>query len=643
MPKGIPVATFAIGEAGAANAGPLRGEPARGRRRGPRAQARRVPREAARAGRGDATARRPVIAARAPTLGPARAAASSGRMFTVAARTLGYRVTVLDPDPLSPAAEFATGHLNTAVHRSRRRSTSSRAPAPRSPPSSRTRPPRRSTRIARAHRRAPERRLGGDRAGPAAREGLLRRARLPAGRRGRRSTRAADFDAALARVKLPALLKTARFGYDGKGQARIDSRADLAARVRRVEGRAVRARGAAARSSARSRSSSRAATTARGRGLPGRREPPRARHPRRDHRAGAHPRGAGRARPRRSPTRLARELDYVGVLAVEMFVVGGRLLLNEIAPRPHNSGHYTIDACRTSQFEQQVRVLCGLPLGDPSQHTPAVMVNLLGDIWRGGEPDWDAVLRARRRAPAPLRQARGAARAQDGPRDRVRGHARARARGGAWRSARDLGIGESARTVARARPSGNIPRRSPHDRSSACASPSPLAAAPPSPTLPARGRRRTRDPRRRRVHRRRPLRAGRRRTSTQGEHRGARARRRRRACCADIETVVEGGTPQDPRCKPASASLTEPREHRTRSPRAREPSPGGIERARRSRARATSSTRRLDHRRSRSAVAIAGSGDVQRAAARSTGARHARRRIAGSGDIKRGEARERSA
>jgi len=92
-------------------------------------------------------------------------------------------------------------------------------------------------------------------------------------------------------------------------------------------------------------------------------------------------------------TRLAADLDYAGVLAVEMFVVGGRLLVNEIAPRPHNSGHYTIDACRTSQFEQQVRVLCGLPLGDPSQHTPAVMVNLLGDIWRDGEPRWEAVLR----------------------------------------------------------------------------------------------------------------------------------------------------------------------------------------------------------------------------------------------------------
>jgi 5-(carboxyamino)imidazole ribonucleotide synthase len=95
----------------------------------------------------------------------------------------------------------------------------------------------------------------------------------------------------------------------------------------------------------------------------------------------------------RLASRLAEALDYMGVLAVEMFVVGGKLLLNEIAPRPHNSGHYTIDACRTSQFEQQVRVLCGLPLGDPSQHSAAVMVNLLGDIWRGGEPPWEAALR----------------------------------------------------------------------------------------------------------------------------------------------------------------------------------------------------------------------------------------------------------
>src|SRR5690606_39246980 len=88
-----------------------------------------------------------------------------------------------------------------------------------------------------------------------------------------------------------------------------------------------------------------------------------------------------------------------GVLCVEMFVTrSGALLVNEIAPRPHNSGHYTIDACITSQFEQQARVLAGLPLGDTALHEPAVMVNLLGDLWfdAGGamrEPDWAAVLR----------------------------------------------------------------------------------------------------------------------------------------------------------------------------------------------------------------------------------------------------------
>ncbi len=78
---------------------------------------------------------------------------------------------------------------------------------------------------------------------------------------------------------------------------------------------------------------------------------------------------------------LASKLDYVGVLGVEFFVVGKQLLVNEIAPRPHNSGHYTVDACTTNQFEQQVRVLTGQALGDASLHSNAVMVNILGDSW----------------------------------------------------------------------------------------------------------------------------------------------------------------------------------------------------------------------------------------------------------------------
>jgi 5-(carboxyamino)imidazole ribonucleotide synthase len=88
---------------------------------------------------------------------------------------------------------------------------------------------------------------------------------------------------------------------------------------------------------------------------------------------------------------VAEKLDYVGVLGVEFFVCNGELLVNEMAPRPHNSGHYTIDACVTDQFEQQVRVLTGLDLGDARLHSPAVMVNILGDVWQAGEPAWDQV------------------------------------------------------------------------------------------------------------------------------------------------------------------------------------------------------------------------------------------------------------
>ena len=91
--------------------------------------------------------------------------------------------------------------------------------------------------------------------------------------------------------------------------------------------------------------------------------------------------------------RIAAALDYVGVLAVEMFVSEGRLLVNELAPRPHNSGHWTFDASVTSQFEQQVRAVCGLGLGSTATTCGAVaMVNLLGDVWEGGEPLWARVL-----------------------------------------------------------------------------------------------------------------------------------------------------------------------------------------------------------------------------------------------------------
>lgn len=92
---------------------------------------------------------------------------------------------------------------------------------------------------------------------------------------------------------------------------------------------------------------------------------------------------------------VAETLGYVGTLCVEFFLTrDGKLLINELAPRPHNSGHLTFDACVTSQFEQQLRAVCGLPLGSTEFHRPAAMANLLGDLWSNGEPDWAAALRS---------------------------------------------------------------------------------------------------------------------------------------------------------------------------------------------------------------------------------------------------------
>jgi 5-(carboxyamino)imidazole ribonucleotide synthase len=90
---------------------------------------------------------------------------------------------------------------------------------------------------------------------------------------------------------------------------------------------------------------------------------------------------------------IAEKLDYVGTLCVEFFLTkDAKLLVNELAPRPHNSGHLTFDACATSQFEQQLRAVCGLPLGSTEFYRPAAMANLLGDIWHEGEPHWSSAL-----------------------------------------------------------------------------------------------------------------------------------------------------------------------------------------------------------------------------------------------------------
>ncbi|MFY8102543.1 MAG: 5-(carboxyamino)imidazole ribonucleotide synthase, partial [Ramlibacter sp.] len=204
--------------------------------------------------------------------------------------------------------------------------------------------------------------------------------------------------AAVADDLLPGILKTARLGYDGKGQMRVATKAALAKAwddLRRVpcvlekmlplaaECSVVVARGADGQmvhlpvQLNLHRDGILAATEVHEGVLP-----------------------SARAQQAIEATcAIAQGLGYVGVLCVEFFILqDGSLVVNEMAPRPHNSGHWSLDACDVSQFELQVRTLAGLPLVAPRQHGPAVMLNLLGDLWfRGGskaavEPDWAAVL-----------------------------------------------------------------------------------------------------------------------------------------------------------------------------------------------------------------------------------------------------------
>ena len=206
---------------------------------------------------------------------------------------------------------------------------------------------------------------------------------------------AADISEALLPL-LPGILKTARLGYDGKGQVRVSTLDDLRkafADLNEVECVLEK------RLTLLREVSVIVARDHKGECIT---FPVAENH----HRKGilattivpARIEDVMAAQARASAISIAGALDYVGVLCVEFFVVDGMgLVVNEIAPRPHNSGHYTIDACVTSQFEQQARILAGLPLGDTRQHSPSVMVNLLGELWfdeQGNErePDWSAVL-----------------------------------------------------------------------------------------------------------------------------------------------------------------------------------------------------------------------------------------------------------
>lgn len=198
-----------------------------------------------------------------------------------------------------------------------------------------------------------------------------------------------DLRDGLAAFSYPAVLKTADFGYDGKGQVKIAAPDEADAAFAAFAGRQAILEAFVA--------FEREVSVVAARGLDG-----AFAHYSVVENTHAHHILDTTVAPADVPPETARQaieitrgvldaLGVVGVACVEFFLTqSGALLVNEIAPRPHNSGHFTIDACATSQFEQQLRAVCGLPLGATAQLRPAAMANLLGDLWANGEPDWAA-------------------------------------------------------------------------------------------------------------------------------------------------------------------------------------------------------------------------------------------------------------
>jgi len=318
-----------------------------------------------------------------------------GRMFVHAAQAMGYYTAVLDPDPASPAGRVSHHHIQTdyldeqglaqLMQRCAAITTEFEnvpAPALFTLGAHRFVAPA-SDAVAIAQDRAAEKAHFVKCGVPVAPHAVI------------------ETEAQLAGVAddlLPGILKTARLGYDGKGQVRVKTRAELAAawtelkQVPCVLEKMLPLKDECSVIVARSgtgemvhfpvqRNLHRGGILAVTEVNPGVIDP-------------------SLAQQAVAATKaIAEGLQYVGVLCVEFFVLEGgqegeRLVVNEIAPRPHNSGHYTLDACDQSQFDLQVRTLAGLPLTQPRQHSPAIMLNLLGDLWGGnGEsPAWDKVL-----------------------------------------------------------------------------------------------------------------------------------------------------------------------------------------------------------------------------------------------------------
>ena len=312
-----------------------------------------------------------------------------GRMFAIAARRMGYRVHTLSPDSDTPTGQVADVEINAPYEDldAVRRFASAvnvvtfefeNVPAATAQAAAECAPVRPAGEVLHTtqHRLREKTFL--------AKYGFPVAPFLPVAGE-------AELLAAVDRIGVPAILKSAGFGYDGKGQFSIRSKADVPQAWQSLRQEAVLEQRidfeceisvVAARDAGGAFVHFGAVRNHHERGILDLTVSP----------AGVEPRIEAEA------ILIARavleELKVVGVLCVEFFVArDGRLLINELAPRPHNSGHFSIDACVTSQFEQQLRAVCGLPLGDTTQLRTAAMTNLLGELWENGTPDWIAACR----------------------------------------------------------------------------------------------------------------------------------------------------------------------------------------------------------------------------------------------------------
>jgi 5-(carboxyamino)imidazole ribonucleotide synthase len=312
-----------------------------------------------------------------------------GRYAVVAARLSGYRTVVVDPDPGAPAGRVADEHLVAAYDDPAALDQLATTCAVvttefENPPADAL------ARLATEVLVAPSTRAVAVAQDRRAEKRFLSELGVPVAPFAVVDT-TADLEAAGRDVGFPAILKTARLGYDGKGQATVDGVDGLHGAWTRlgavpcvleqrlpldVETSVILARRADGATAV---------------------FPLAENH----HVAGildltrvpANVEVGLTADAADLALSVADALDYVGVLAVELFVSGGRLIVNELAPRPHNSGHWTLDAAAVSQFDQQVRAVCGCALGASTMTAPAAaMVNLLGDLWADGDPDWSVAL-----------------------------------------------------------------------------------------------------------------------------------------------------------------------------------------------------------------------------------------------------------